>query len=134
MKNKHLYLIWGILYALCAGLGFVTGVKGLARAALMAAALAFFVPPALLLWRDHRSATAKNARIIHRLSLAWLGSCLIMLLLNILSVAFSAQTGDVLHALLILLTAPMICGKFWAATIFLWACLLTVSWKLKKAR
>lgn len=132
MKNKHLYLIWGFLYALCAGLGFITGARGLGRLVLIALGLVFFVPPAMLLYRDHRAGQGNNAKIIRTVSLAWLGVCLLLLILNIFSVAFTMLTGNILHGLLTVLTSPMVCGKIWALTIFLWACLLTVSHNMVK--
>ena len=43
MTNRKLFVLWGVLFVLCAGLGFLE-----ASALGLIAALLFFVPPAVL--------------------------------------------------------------------------------------
>ena len=44
MKEKVLYCVWAIMYAICAALGFMGEVFGVARVFLVILALLFFVP------------------------------------------------------------------------------------------
>ena len=55
------------------------------------------------------------------MSLALTVLCLV---LNVWSVALSTVDGDLLYALLGLLSAPMFCARIWVLSLFLWACLL----------
>ncbi len=122
MMNKVLYMIWAGLYALCAVLGIIPTPTWLG----IAACIAFFIPPGVLLWR--RGAVL----LIRNLSLAWLGAALLLLILNILSVAMPATAGTVLYYSLVVVCSPMVCGHFWILSLFGWACLLMVSLKLLK--
>ena len=48
MKKSFLLALWGGMFILCAGLGFVPDPTGAWRVLLTLLAVAFFVPPALL--------------------------------------------------------------------------------------
>ena len=52
---------------------------------------------------------------------------LVFLVLNFLSVYFSAHTGLVVYVLLVMFSAPMVCSQIWVLSLFLWACLLMVT-------
>ena len=82
MSNRNLSIIWGALYVLCGGLGFIPAPEGFLRVVLTAASLAFFVPPAILLWQG----TVKRRRMVllclRNLSLIWLGLTLLLLVLK----------------------------------------------------
>ena len=123
--NLYLYIVWGILYLICAALGVfsVPGWVGLVMC------LVFFVPPTILLYR---APSRKTALTVRNLSIAWLALTVLLLILNILSVSMSEQSGTVLYYMMVVLTAPMICGGNWLLAIFLWACLLVVSRKILK--
>ena len=54
MKKKYLYVLWGGLFALCAGLGFLPEPAGAARIALTVLSVAFFLPPVWLLLAANR--------------------------------------------------------------------------------
>ena len=41
-----------------------------------------------------------------------------------MAVAAAETTNKLLHVLLALVSAPMLCGQYWAMSLFLWACLL----------
>ena len=133
MSNRFLYIAWGVMYAICAGLGFIPNPQGVATGLLVFFSLVFFLPPAILLYRAIK---ADNKRAISRLraiSLTWLIVTTCAICVNIMSVASTLLVGRVVYYILILVTAPMICGQSWILSIFLWALLLTISWKhLKK--
>ena len=115
MKNKTLWILWGCLWGLTALLGFIPSPAGIGKAMLILLALGFFVPPVLLLYRGDR----KTAGILRTLSLVWLGITVVLLVLNLLSIRSTRIVGDMLYCLLVVLTAPMVCGQYWLIVIFL---------------
>ena len=118
MSNTVLYILWGALYALCAGLGFVAAPGPTLRLLMLLLSLAFFVPPFLLNRRRNRRALA----LVRNLALGWLLVTGALLVMNILSVVASEALGNFLHGLLTIVSSPLICSGSWALTIFLWAC------------
>ena len=126
-KNKKLSIAWAVLFGFCAAFGFIPTPDGVLMALMVTLSLAFFVPPAMLLYRAVPREDWQTIRRIRNLSILSLGSTMTMLILNFLSVGASAAVGNVLYWLLILVSAPMVCGQFWAVSLFLWACLLMVS-------
>ena len=129
MRNKTLYAAWAVLFALCAGLGFIPEPQGFGKAVLVILSLACFVPPFLLLRQGSR-----NTRVLVRnLSALSLGLTLALLVLNFLSVRLPVAVGDMLYGMLVMVSSPMVCSQFWALSMFLWACLLfTAVSKLKQ--
>ena len=61
MSNTVLYALWGALYALCAGLGFIGEPSVLLQILMTAASVALFVPPLML---SHRAAKAGDRRTL----------------------------------------------------------------------
>ena len=61
---------------------------------------------------------------------AALGLTLLALVLNVLSAMGTVTMGNVLFAVLIVVSSPMVCSGYWALSLFLWACLLIVSHSL----
>jgi len=129
MKEKTLYLIWGAWYILCAGLGFIPAAGGFGRVVLIAVAVLFFVPGAVLLVRGLRAGNRKGVLRIRRISLGALLLALVLILANVCSIDASQTAGDVLYILLGILSAPMFCGQYWLLSLFLWGCLLTGSFQ-----
>ncbi len=128
MSNTALYILWGGLYILCAGLGFIQDPIQQASTAMTLLSVGFFIPGFVLLYRGQR----KPVGIISALSL---GLTLIAIVLNIWSVGMDESSGEFLYVLLGLVSAPMFCAQVWLLSMFLWACLLVSSflWKSKKA-
>jgi len=123
MKRKAIYALWAVLFILCAALGFIPEPEGLTATALTLLSVAFFVPPALLLFRAEK----QDVLLIRNLSALSLTLTLALLIGNFLA-AFSSETlGQILHYVLIIVSCPMICSGHWAMSLFLWACLLTAS-------
>jgi len=127
MTKRTLFILWGILFALCAALGFLpeTGIL------TTAAALLFFVPPAVLLYRAGKDGDDRTRLLIRNLSGLSLGLTVVLLLTNFLSALSSEILGEMVHCLLVVVSAPMICSGHWALSLFLWACLLMGSLKKK---
>ena len=124
MKTKTLYALWGGMFALCAGLGFVPEPAGFLKFLLTVLALAFFIPPALLLHRAAKTRDRHIAALVRNLSAAWLAVTTVLLAANFLSLMGTTGLGDMLYVLLVIASAPMICGQSWVLILFGWACLL----------
>lgn len=134
MKKRVLYICWGVLYALCAGLGHISQPNDAQSVALTLLSLVFFAPGAILLVDALRSGDQKT-----RLELRWisgisLGLTLVLLVANLASALGSEVLGTVLYELLIFASVPMVCSRHWALSLFLWACLFFVTFPTKKAK
>ena len=128
MNKKILFALWGVLFLLCAGLGFIPEPQGAAKGLMTALSVLFFVPPAVLLYRCDRD----TSLLIRNLSLLSLGVTLVTLILNFILAVSSEFLGTVLHYILVVVSAPMICSGYWVLSLFLWACLLMASLKMQK--
>ena len=120
MTKRTLFALWGCLFALCAGLGFLTEgswwMTGLS--------ILFFVPPAVLLYRARREKDDHTRLLIRNLSALSLGLTVLLLVVTFLTALSSEALGTAIHCLLTIVSAPMIASGHWAMSLFLWACLL----------
>ena len=124
MNKNTLFALWGGMFVLCAALGFLPEPSGALRVLLTLAALLFFLPPALLLYRASQDQDTHSLKLVRNLSALSLGLTLVCLILNFLTALSSEALGTMVHYILITVSSPMICSGFWAASLFLWACLL----------
>ena len=129
MNRKLLYALWGCLFILCAGLGFIPEPEGILRPLLTGTALLFFLPPACLLYRAGKDRDIHTLLLLRNLSALSLALTAVLLILNFLTALGSESLGLVLHCVLVTVSSPMVCSGHWALSLFLWACLLTVSRK-----
>ena len=120
MDKRTLLVIWSILFALCALLGFIPAPEGFLKFLLVLCSLGFFVPPALLVWKGGR----ESVKLVRNLSVSSLAVTLAAILLNILSVNFSEAAGTVLYGILVVVSTPMVCSGYWALSLFAWAFLM----------
>ena len=127
MTQKTLYSLWGVLFIICAGLGFIPEPQGAVGTVFTCLSVMFFLPPAALLWCARKSGDHATVKLIRNLSLASLSLTLVLLILNVASAMGPEFLGNVLHGLLIILSCPMVCSGYWALSLFLWACLLMAS-------
>ncbi len=134
MKKSKLWTLWGVLFILCAVLGFIpspeNGVKGM----LVLASLLFFLPPALLLYGAHARRDRHTLALVRNLSAMSLGVTVVVLIVNFASLTLPNWMGDALYALLIVVSSPMICAQYWFVPLFLWSCLLVTSIHLLKGK
>lgn len=130
MSNKLLYVLWGVLFIICAGLGFMPEPSRLTG--LMA--LVFFLPPAAVLYRAKKSGDRASVKLVCCLSALSLGLTLVLLVANVLSAAAPEAVGSQLYYLLAVISAPMVCSGYWALSLFLWACLLVTGLQLLKTQ
>lgn len=124
MKKSVLYVIWGVLYCACMGFSFVKDPTAGEKVFLVAMSVLFFVPPFYLAWQARKEESRKTLLALRLVSIGVLSLSLILLILNFLSVYFSAKTGLVLYVLLVMCSVPMVCAQHWFLGLFLWACLL----------
>ena len=125
MNRKTIFALWSVLFILCAGLGFIPAPTGVVKGLMTALSVLFFLPPAWLLYRADR----ETALLIRNLSALSLGVTLVTLILNFVLAVSSEFLGTVLHYVLVVVSAPMICSGYWVLSLFLWACLMMASLK-----
>ena len=124
MTTKSLYIIWGVLFALCAGLGFLPEPEGLDKGICMVMAALFFAPPAAIVYRSWKKKDREAIRLVRNLSLGSLALTLIALVANVLTLAAPIWVGDLLYAFLVIVSAPMVCSQVWVVSLVLWAALM----------
>ena len=126
MNKKTLFVFWGVMFVLCAGLGLIPRTGKALDWVMTGMSLLFFLPPAVLLYRGDRD----TRLLIRNLSALSLGITLVTLSLNFVLAVGSETLGNILHIVLTLVSVPMICSGYWALSLFLWACLLMAAQKL----
>ena len=132
MKKKGLFVLWGVLFAACAGLGFVPQPTGGLKWLLGLLGILFFAPPVLLLARAKESGDRAVAALVRNLSVASLVLTLLALVGNVLSLLGGVTLGNVLNAVLAIVSTPMFCSQVWVLSIFCWAFLMIAANKLVK--
>ena len=118
MNRKRIFALWGGLYALCAGLGFLPAPAGVLKALLAVLAVAFFVPPLMIVYGKSNRHTLQ---LVRNLAAWWLVLTTALLVLNFMSAAAPVHLGDLLYAVLVIVSSPMICGQYWVLSLFGWA-------------
>ena len=132
MKKKGLFVLWGVLFAACAGLGFVPQPTGGLKWLLGLLGLLFFAPPVLLLARAQESGDRAVAALVRNLAIASLVLTLLALVGNVLSLLGGVTLGNVLNVVLAIVSTPMFCSQIWVLSIFCWAFLMIAANKLVK--
>ncbi len=133
MNKKFLLTLWGLLLALCAGLGFIHEPDGVVAWLLTTLAVGSFVPPLILVYRADKRGDRDALRLIRGLSGGSLVLTMVLLIANFLSVTASQTVGNILYGMLVVVSTPMVCGQIWVVSLFLWAYLMiSCHSKLKK--
>ena len=132
MKKKSLFALWGVLFLVCGGLGFIPEPAGAVRVVLTVLSILFFLPPAVLVYQGKKTGDSHLLALIRNLSALSLGLTAVLLILNFLTAFRSEVLGNILHAVLVVVSSPMLCSGYWVLSLFLWACLLTASLSAKK--
>lgn len=127
MKKRMLYIAWAVLYAICTALGFAGEVQGAGRVFMVLAAAIFFLPPAALVVLGIRDRDRKSLRTVRIISIVSLALTLIFFIANVAVAVVAQTTNGFLHVCLVLVSTPMLCGQYWALSLFLWASLLFAS-------
>lgn len=130
--KKRLILLWYSAFIVCALLGFIPEPQGFWKFLFITLSLLFFVPGfCLLVWAQRRE-DVQTIRRIRNLSILWLCVTTVLILLNFASALMSELAGSILYGVLVVLSAPMVCGQYWVLSLFLWACLLFAALSMLK--
>ena len=132
MNRKFLLALWGGLFVVCVAFGFVSEPVGALSFLMAALSLMFFVPPVLLLRQAAQMGHVPTAVLVRNLSAASLGLTLAALIANVLSLLGTETLGNVLHVVLVIVSAPMFCAQIWVIPLFCWAFLMIGAHKLVK--
>lgn len=126
--KKYWIAAWAALYVFAVA----TSVFWPASVVSTLVGIAFFLPPAVLLWDGFRSKNKKQVKCIRILSAASLAVTTILVIVIFLTVSSEKNLDRLMDMLLILCAAPMMCFKAWLWSLFGWACLLSASFVGKK--
>ena len=124
MTKKSLYMIWAVLFVICAALGFLPEPEGLDKGICTAMSVLFFLPPGAIVYLGWKSKDLESIRLVRNLAFGSLLMTVALLVANFLTLAASEWVGDVLYAMLVIVTAPMVCSQYWALSLVLWAALM----------
>ena len=127
MNRKWLAGLWGGLFIVCAGLGFIQQPQGAVKILMTLLSLLFFVPPACLIYDGSRKKDGYLLRLLCNLSALSLLLTLLLLSANILAAPGSEVLGGILNSILIITATPMASSNSWILSLFLWACLMVAS-------
>ena len=132
VKDKYPILGWPIIRGAVTFLdSMVRGVKALMFSADYYPDDENTQPSKLDQWLEAHIPAEKLQSVLVWVSvLLSLGLTLLALVLNVLSAMGTVTMGNVLFAVLIVVSSPMVCSGYWALSLFLWACLLIVSHSL----
>lgn len=122
MKRHIWYYVWLGLFLITAAMGFVPEQAGAMRVLRLALTVLFFLPPLVIL----RKGTERDAKRIFALSASSLCLTVVTIIISVICARGSAGLGNFLHGVLVIVSAPMICGGVWVLSLFLWACLMFV--------
>lgn len=134
MKKSYLFALWGGLFTLCAALGFIPEPSGVLKLLMTLLSVAFFVPGALLLRLAHQQSDRNLALLVRNLAAASLALTAALIIANFLSALGSELLGNILYSILIIVSSPMVCSRYWALSLFLWACLMIGAMKILKTK
>ena len=134
LSNESLYGAWAGLYIVCALLGFIPNPQGLVKAMMVLVSGLFFVPGSMLLYRSGKTGDRKVQLTVCILSALSLALTTIALALNFMTVGAPEAAGDAFHALLVVVSAPMVSGGYWIVSLFAWACLLMTAISMLKKK
>ncbi len=132
MNSILLKVLWAGMFIVCSVLGFLPEPEGVTKVLLVILAVAFFIPPGLLLWQAWRKRDRKEMKLLKLLSICSLGITLALMVGNLLSVLASPVVGDILYGALVILGTPLITGQYWALGPGLWAALLFSTIEVEK--
>lgn len=118
-KEIVLYVVWLCLYILCVGLGVMaSAAEGFGKVMMVLTALIFYVPGICLLVMGLKD---EDKKLLLRLRLV----CIVSLVLTLAALVGYFMTGNnTMFELLAIVSAPMLCGQYWALSLFCWAALM----------
>ena len=134
MSKKFSYTLWGALFILCAGLGFIPAPAGFLKFLMVALSLAFFAVPACLVKQLEKERNRMHLTVIRNLALTSLVLTVALIIANFFSLMAPEGLGNALYVLLVIVSAPMVCSQYWVLSLFGWACLMLWTRSLLKKK
>ena len=132
MRFGALYTAWAMLFVLTAALGLCfPAAEGGLKALLLIVSVVFFLPPWAILRKARQTGNAHHRKLVGFLAALSLVLTTVLLCLNILSFSDAEGLGALLHIVLTIVSAPMVCSNFFVVPLFLWAVLLMDSFSRK---
>ena len=126
--KKHkvgiLYGIWAVMYVGAVLLSLLDNVQGSGLVLVNIFSFLFFIPGGILAFWAIRQKAAAQLRALRIISAVSLSLTVVLLVISFVCSQASGWMALILNSLLILLSAPLLIAPFWAASLFLWACLL----------
>lgn len=131
LKYGTLYRDWGILFAATALLGLLfPGAKHpLGLFALRTVTVLFFLPPWLILTKAKNEENHHHRKLIRYLSAASLAATVALFCCAVFALRLPEFMGTVIHVVMAILCAPLVCSNYYALPLFLWAVLLILSFR-----
>jgi len=124
LPYKVLYALWVALFVLTAWLGFVPPADDETAMVYRVLAGVFFVPPWMIMLKARNEGVIKHCQVIKYLCLGSLGTTMVLMALNVMSINWSEAVGTALNAALTIASAPMVCGQGYFLGLFMWGTLL----------
>ena len=134
MSKKFLYTLWGALFILCAGLGFIPAPAGFLKFLMVVLSMAFFAVPACLVKQLEKEKNRMHLTVIRNLALTSLVLTVALIMANFFSLMAPEGLGNALYVLLVIVSAPMVCSQYWVLSLFGWACLMLWTRSLLKKK
>lgn len=133
LKYGSLYRIWGVLFVATALLGLLfPGAKHpLGLFALRAVTVLFFLPPWLILMKARLAGNHHHRKLIRYLSIASLTATVVLFCCAVFALRLPEFMSTVIHVVMTILCAPLVCSNYYALPLFLWAVLLIQSFQKK---
>ena len=134
LPYKTLYQLWAGLFALTAVLGLAfPGVPNAAGQFFLAlVSVVFFLPPWAVLTKAKAEGCRHHLLLVRWLALANLVLTLVLFCAGILSLPYGEWLGNLIHVLMTVLCAPLVCSNYYALPMVLWAMLFYGSFGKKK--
>lgn len=127
-NTKKIWIFWGFMYGICAVCSFITKKEGTSYTnfLLMLLAMAFFIPPTILLVYSAKKKRSKPIKMVRNLSIASLALTTVMFILTV-ATASAGVLGQICECILAFVSVPAITSSIPLIGIFGWACLLMAS-------
>ena len=124
MNKTAYYTVWAGFFILCAGLGFIPAPAGFLKFLLIALTLGFFAVPVFFVKYLEKKNDRMHLKIVRNLAFASLALTIALIIANFMSLMAPEWVGNAMYVLLVIVSAPMVCGQYWVLSLFGWACLL----------
>ena len=134
MNKTSYYTVWAGFFILCAGLGFIPAPAGFLKFLLMVLTLGFFAVPVFFVKYLEKKNDRMHIKIVRNLAFASLLLTIALIIANFMSLMAPEWVGNAMYVLLVIVSAPMVCGQYWVLSLFGWACLLLWTQKLLKKK